>query len=77
MFNPNQAFLLVQKLKSAPRALRYYKLEKIFSICPMLLIHAELSGLVLAPRLEKRITIEIGRIMYLFNEILESWFCEK
>jgi hypothetical protein len=53
MLNPNQAFLVGQKLKSAPRALHYYKLEKIFSICPTLLIHAELSGLVLAPRLEK------------------------
>jgi hypothetical protein len=27
--------------------------EKIFSICPKLLITAELYGLVLAPRLEK------------------------
>jgi hypothetical protein len=30
------------------------ELEKIFSICPKLLINAELYGLVLAPRLEKR-----------------------
>jgi hypothetical protein len=29
------------------------KLEKIFSICPKLVINAELYGLVLAPRLEK------------------------
>jgi hypothetical protein len=29
------------------------KLEKIFSICPKLLINAELYGLLLAPRLEK------------------------
>jgi hypothetical protein len=29
------------------------KLEKIFSICPKLLINAELYELVLAPRLEK------------------------
>ncbi len=29
------------------------ELEKIFSICPKLLINAELCGLVLAPRLEK------------------------
>jgi hypothetical protein len=29
------------------------ELEKIFSICPKLLINAELYGLVLAPRLEK------------------------
>jgi hypothetical protein len=55
MLNPNQAFLLVQKLKSAPRALFTLglkaELEKIFSICPKLLINAELYGLVLAPRL--------------------------
>jgi hypothetical protein len=54
MFNTNQAFLLVQKLKSAPRALFTLgvktELENIFSICPKLLINAELDGLVLAPR---------------------------
>jgi hypothetical protein len=56
MFNSNQA-LLLQKLKSAPRALHYVKaeIEKIFSICPKLLINAELYGLVLAPRLKKDI----------------------
>jgi hypothetical protein len=56
MFNPNQAFLLLQKLKSAPRAFTLggkAELEKIFSICPKLLINAELYGVVLAPRLEK------------------------
>jgi hypothetical protein len=55
MFNPNQAFLLVQKLKSAPKdfTLRVKaEIEKIFSICPKLLINAELHGLVLAPRLK-------------------------
>jgi hypothetical protein len=55
-FNSTQAFLLVQKLKSAPRAevlgiKAEAKKKKIFSICPELLIHAELYGLVLAPRL--------------------------
>jgi hypothetical protein len=56
MFNPNQAFLLVQKLKSAPRAFTLgvkAELERIFSICPKLLINAELYGHVSAPRLEK------------------------
>jgi hypothetical protein len=53
MFNPNQAFPLVQRLKSAPRVFTLgvkAKLEKIFSICPKLLINAELYGLVLAQR---------------------------
>jgi hypothetical protein len=57
MFNPNQAFLLVQKLESAPRAFTLgakAELEKLFSICPKLVsINAELYGLVLAPRQEK------------------------
>jgi hypothetical protein len=61
MFNPDQAFLLVQKLKSAPRALHYYKLEKIFSICPTLLINAELS---IRPKAGKKNTIEIGRPIF-------------
>jgi hypothetical protein len=56
MFNPNQAFLLVPKLKSASRALT----RKKNSICPKLLINAELYGLVLAPRLEKRIPSNVG-----------------
>jgi hypothetical protein len=37
MFNPNPAFLLVQKLKLAPRALQpgvKAEIEKNFSICP-------------------------------------------
>ncbi len=65
MFNPNQAFLLVQKMKSASQGL-YIKaeLEKIFSICPKLLINAELYGLVVARRLEKKDTLEFGRPIY-------------
>jgi hypothetical protein len=55
MFNSTQPFLLVQKLKSAQRAevlgIKAEAKKKIFSICPELLIHAELYGLVLAPRL--------------------------
>jgi hypothetical protein len=36
------------------------KIEKIFSICPKLLINDELYGLVLAPRLKKRIPLNLG-----------------
>jgi hypothetical protein len=65
MFNSNQAFLLVQKLKLAPRALHLgVKAEiekKKNSICPKLLINAEHYGLVLAPNLEKKNTIEFGK----------------
>jgi hypothetical protein len=57
MFNSNQAILLVQKLKLAPRAL--FKSQglnrKNLSICPKLLIVVELYGLVLNPRLKNRI----------------------
>ncbi len=63
MFNPNQAFLLVQKLKSAPpRALHQEK--KIFTICPKLLTNAELyMALYWPPRLKKekkKDTIQFG-----------------
>jgi hypothetical protein len=60
MFNPNPAFLLVQKLKSAPKGFTLgvkaaETQKKNFSICPkLLLINAELYGLVLAPRLKKK-----------------------
>jgi len=63
MFNPNQAFLLVQKLKSALRAFTLgvkAEIEKIFSICRKLLINAELYGLVLAQRLKERIPLNLG-----------------
>jgi hypothetical protein len=36
------------------------EIEKLFSICPKLLINAELYGLVLAPRLKKRIPSNLG-----------------
>jgi hypothetical protein len=65
MFNPNPTFLLVQKLKSAQKAFTLgVKAEiekKTFSICPKLLINAELYGLVLAPSLKKKDTIIFGR----------------
>jgi len=53
MFNSNQAFVLVQKLNSAPRAFTLgVKAEiekKSFQSAPKLLINAQLYGLVLAP----------------------------
>ncbi len=48
MFHPNQAFLLVQKLKSAPRGFRLgvkVEQEKILPICPKLLINADVNVL--------------------------------
>ncbi len=56
MFNTKQTFLLVQKLKSAPKNFTLgvkVELEKSFSIYPKLLINVDLYGLVVAPRLEK------------------------
>ncbi len=58
-----QAFLLVQKLKSVPTGFTLgveAELEKVFSICPKLLINAELYGLVLAPRLKKEVSLNLG-----------------
>jgi hypothetical protein len=55
MFNSNQTFLLVQKLKSTPKGFTLKikaEIETIFSICPKLLINAKLYGLILAPRLK-------------------------
>jgi hypothetical protein len=43
-------------LKSAPRTL-HYKVEEIFSICPTLLINAELS---IGPKAGKRIPLKLG-----------------
>jgi hypothetical protein len=57
MFSSNQTFLLVQKLKSTPKGFTSKvkaKIEKIFSICPKLLINAKFYGLILAPRLRKQ-----------------------
>jgi hypothetical protein len=50
-------------LKSAPKAFTLgvkAELEKIFSICPKLLIMLNFYGLVLAPRLKKRIPSKLG-----------------
>ncbi len=56
MFNSNQAFILVQMLKSALKDFTLgvkAEIEKNFSICPKVLINAELYGCVLVPRLKK------------------------
>jgi len=46
------------------------ELGKIFSISPKLLVNAELYGLVLAPKAEKKETIEFGKPM--FEHLLNS-----
>jgi hypothetical protein len=54
MFNPNPAFLLVQKLKSAPTGFTLgVKAATEKNLAPkQVLINAELYGLLLAPRLD-------------------------
>jgi hypothetical protein len=54
----------VQRLKLAPRAFTLgikAEIEKIFSICPKLLMNAELYGLVLASRLKKKDTMKFEK----------------
>jgi len=55
MFNTNQASVPIgAKVEIGAKGFTLgvkTELEKIFSICPKLLINAELDGLVLAPRL--------------------------
>ncbi len=56
MFSPNQAIPIGEKVEINPNGCTpggKAELEKIFSICPKLLINAELYGHVWAPRLEK------------------------
>jgi hypothetical protein len=53
----------MQKLKSAPKPFTLgvkAEIEKIFPICPKILINAELYGLVLAPKAEKMIPSSLG-----------------
>jgi len=54
----------VQKLKSTPKdftlGVKAEREKKNFSICPKLLINAELYGLVLDPRLQKGIPSNLG-----------------
>ncbi len=69
MFNSNQAFLLVQKLKSAPKGFTLGVKSVIdfifyfFSICPKLLT----LWLCIRPRAEKMNTIGLGK------PICNSW----
>jgi hypothetical protein len=60
MFNPNQAFVLVQKLKLGFTLGVKTKIVQIFSICPKLLINTELYGLVLTLSVEERILSNLG-----------------
>jgi hypothetical protein len=65
MFNSNQALLLVQTLKSAPQKGFTLgvkaEMEKIFSICPRLLINAELLWLSIGPQgWKKSIPLNLG-----------------
>jgi len=58
MFNPNQAFLFVQKLKSAPKDFTpgvKAEIEKKNSICPKLLINGELLWPCIGIKAENRI----------------------
>jgi hypothetical protein len=55
MFNPNQAFAKVEISPQGLYTRSQDRTRKILSICPKLLLNAELYGLVLAPRLEKGI----------------------
>jgi hypothetical protein len=55
MLNPNQAFLLVEKLKFALRGFTLgveAEIENIIFNLPQLLVNAELSGLVLVLRVK-------------------------
>jgi hypothetical protein len=64
MFSPNQAIPIGEKVEINPNGCTpggKAELEKIFSICPKLLINAELYGLELTPKAGKRITIKFGR----------------
>jgi hypothetical protein len=63
MFNPNQAFLLVQKLKLALKGFTLgvkTEPEKIFSICPKLQLSAELLCPCIGPKARKRIPLNLG-----------------
>jgi len=53
----------MQKLEISPKNFTLgvkAEIEKIFSICPELLINAELYGLVISPMLKKRIPTNSG-----------------
>jgi hypothetical protein len=60
MFNSNQAFLLMQKLKSTRRASKKAEIENIFPIYPKLLTNVKLYDLVLALKAKKKILLNLG-----------------
>jgi hypothetical protein len=67
MFNPNQSIPIGAKVEISPKGFTLGvkdELGKIFLISPKLLINAELYGLVLAPKAEKKDTIEFGKPMH-------------
>jgi hypothetical protein len=69
MFNPNQAFL--SKVEIGPKGFTLgvkADIEKTFSICPKLVINAELCGLVMAPMLKKGIPTNLG------SQFANPWF---
>jgi hypothetical protein len=49
------------KVEITPKGFTLGALIEFFSICPKLLINAELYDLVLAPRLQKKYTINFGK----------------
>jgi hypothetical protein len=55
---PKSSIPIGAKVEISPKQGLYTRvkaeIEKIFSICPKLLVNAELYGLVLAPRLKKK-----------------------
>jgi len=63
MFNSNQAFLLVQKVEINPKGFTLgvkAEIEKIFSICPELLINARTLWPCIGAKAEKRIPLNLG-----------------
>jgi hypothetical protein len=63
MFNSNQAFLLAQKLKSAPKGFTLgvkAEIKKLFSICPKFLINARTLWPFIGHKAGKRIPLNLG-----------------
>ncbi len=63
MFDSNQAFLLVQKLKSAPKGFMLgvkAEIEKMFSICPQVTNKCSTLWPCIGPKAEKRIPLNLG-----------------
>jgi hypothetical protein len=83
--NSNQAFLLMQNLKSAPKGYKLgveAEIEKTFSISAKLVINAEFHGLLLVTKAEKRIPSNLrsqfatlGANVQVFINILHQCSC--